>query len=27
VRDGMATFDAAGVAGPTADSEQLEEAR
>jgi nicotinate-nucleotide--dimethylbenzimidazole phosphoribosyltransferase len=27
VRDGMATFDAAGVDGPTADAEQLEEAR
>ncbi|HKQ17319.1 MAG TPA: nicotinate-nucleotide--dimethylbenzimidazole phosphoribosyltransferase [Solirubrobacterales bacterium] len=27
VRDGMATFDAAGVSGPTADAERLEEAR
>jgi nicotinate-nucleotide--dimethylbenzimidazole phosphoribosyltransferase len=26
VRDGMATFDAAGVSGPTAGSERLEEA-
>ena len=27
VRDGMATFDAAGVSGPSADAERLEEAR
>ena len=27
VRDGMATFDAAGVSGPTVDAERLEEAR